>query len=156
MSESLNLDVLWALLADRRYGVLATLRRSGRPQLSNIGYVYDADKRELRFLAATFRAKTRNLMRDPRASVHVSSLDFHTWVVAEGDVTVSTPAVGPGEEVYEEGLDFYRAMGSPTTPEYLELYPLVGRALIKMTVERIYGGEGSAALGINSDQSAST
>ena len=151
MSDTLTLDLLWNLFETRREGVLATIRRNGRPQLSNIGYVYDPETRIARFIAAEFRAKTRNLIRDPRASLHVTSETFRTWVVAEGTVSISTPAVGPGESVYEEILDFYRALGSPTTPEHLEAYPIVDRAIIRLDVERIYGGEGSKALGINSD-----
>ncbi len=151
MSDTLTLPVLWNLLAERGEGVLATIRRSGRPQLSNVGYSYDPETRVAQTLAASFRAKTINLLRDPRASLHVTSPDFRTWVVAEGEATVSSPAVGPGEAVYEEVLDWYRVKGLPTTPEHLALYPIVDRAIIRINVDRIYGGEGSKALGINSD-----
>ncbi len=32
-----------AFVAEHRWGVLATVKRDGRPQLSNVGYAYDAD-----------------------------------------------------------------------------------------------------------------
>ncbi len=155
MSDTLTLPILWRLLETRGEGVLATIRSNGRPQLSNIGYVYDPELRVARFIAADFRAKTRNLRRDPRASLHVTSPDFRTWVVAEGEVTISEPAVGPGEEVYDEILtEFYEAIGAPATPEHLEAYPIIGRSILRLRVERIYGGEGSKALGINSNDEA--
>ena len=31
-----------AFVAEHRWGVLATIKRDGRPQLSNVGYAYDA------------------------------------------------------------------------------------------------------------------
>lgn len=78
----LTTDALWQLLETQGKGVLATIKRDGRPQLSNISYSYDPQTRVLTTQAATFRAKTRNLQRDARASVHVSSPDFLLWLVA--------------------------------------------------------------------------
>ena len=43
----LTTDALWELLANRGKGVLATIKRDGRPQLSNISYTWDAESRTL-------------------------------------------------------------------------------------------------------------
>jgi PPOX class probable F420-dependent enzyme len=65
-------------VADNRWGVLATIKADGRPQLSNIGYAYDRAAGVVRISVTADRAKTRNLLRDPRASLHVTSSDFWT------------------------------------------------------------------------------
>lgn len=148
---TLTLETLWALLEGRSVGVLATLRRGGRPQLSNIAYAYDPSTRIVRLNAPDFRAKTRNLRRDSRASLHVTSEDFATWVVAEGEATVSPPAGGPGDEIYEQILDLFREVGAPVTSDHLRAYPIRGRVFIRLQVERIYGGDDKKSLGISSD-----
>ena len=63
-------------------GVLVTLKRDGRPRLSNISYaVIDGT---IGISITDNRAKTKNLRRDPRASLYVSSPDFWSYVVLEG------------------------------------------------------------------------
>ena len=54
----------------RRQGVLTTIRSSGRPQLSNIVYTLGDDD-VARISVTDSRAKTKNLRRDPRASLYV-------------------------------------------------------------------------------------
>jgi mannose-6-phosphate isomerase-like protein (cupin superfamily) len=44
------------------------------------------------------RAKTANVRRDPRVSLHVTSDDFWTYVVAEGDAQLSPLAAEAGDE----------------------------------------------------------
>lgn len=66
MSQSQQ-DAFKALLAERSggRGVLVTLKRDGRPQLSNVGYSYDPDTETIRIATTDDRAKTRNARRDP-------------------------------------------------------------------------------------------
>lgn len=52
------------LLITRRVGVLATLKRDGRPQLSNVNFHYDKAASEIQISVTDGRAKTRNLRRD--------------------------------------------------------------------------------------------
>src|SRR3712207_1863686 len=73
-----------AFVATRHAGVLATLKRNGRPQLSNLFYAWDDDSQLARISVTADRAKTRNLQADPRATLHVTSPDFWTWVAVEG------------------------------------------------------------------------
>src|SRR5689334_8204161 len=64
-------DDIAGLLASRKNGTLATLRRDGRPQLSVVTYAWypDDDGREIvRISTVDGRAKVANLRRDPRAS----------------------------------------------------------------------------------------
>jgi nitroimidazol reductase NimA-like FMN-containing flavoprotein (pyridoxamine 5'-phosphate oxidase superfamily) len=53
--------------ATQRLGVLVTLKRDGRPQMSNI--MYGISDGRIRISATDGRAKTNNLRRDPRASL---------------------------------------------------------------------------------------
>lgn len=102
-----------SFLADRHWGVLVTLKRSdGRPQLSNVGYaVIDG---VVRISVTDDRAKTANLRADPRVSLHVTSDDFWTYVVAEGRAELSPVAAEPGDEVTTALLELYEAVqGSP-------------------------------------------
>ena len=64
---------LWELFGERGRGVLVTLRRDGRPQLSNLDYL--AEPGLIRCSTTDGRAKVRNLRRDPRASFHVTTTD---------------------------------------------------------------------------------
>ena len=68
-------DKLLALISGNSLGVLATIKRDGRPQLSNVSYYFDARNVAIQVSITEPRAKTRNLRRDPRASVHVSADD---------------------------------------------------------------------------------
>jgi len=54
----------------QRQGVLTTIRRDGRPQMSNIVYAID-DAGTARISVTASRAKTKNLQRDPRAALYV-------------------------------------------------------------------------------------
>ena len=38
-------DRMLEFVAGQRWGVLATIRSSGRPQLSDVGYAYDPEQR---------------------------------------------------------------------------------------------------------------
>ena len=60
-------DKLLALIADNSLGVLATIKRDGRPQLSNVTYHFDPRSVAIEVSVTEPRAKTRNLRRDPRA-----------------------------------------------------------------------------------------
>ncbi|MBA2528730.1 MAG: PPOX class F420-dependent oxidoreductase [Euzebyales bacterium] len=86
-----------AFVSERHWGVLVTLKASdGRPQLSNVGYAL-LDGR-IRVSVTADRAKTANVRRDPRVSLHVASDDFWTYAVVEGDAELSPVAAAPGDE----------------------------------------------------------
>ncbi len=64
-------------------GVLATLKRDGRPQLSNVSYMVDADG-QVKISVTRDLAKTRNVQRDPRVSMTVVGDNWYEYVVVEG------------------------------------------------------------------------
>jgi PPOX class probable F420-dependent enzyme len=100
-------------IADRHWGVLTTIKSSdGRPQLSNIAYAVLDDR--VRVSVTNSRAKTANVRDDPRVSLHVTSDDFWTYVVAEGTAELSPVATEPGDETCRRLLALYEAVrGEP-------------------------------------------
>lgn len=92
-----------------RNGVLATIRSNGRPQLSNISYVVGDDD-GIRISVTDGRAKTANLRRDPRASLHVARDDFWAYAVIEGEVALSPVAADPGDHTVDALVEHYRSL----------------------------------------------
>jgi PPOX class probable F420-dependent enzyme len=123
----------------RSEGVLVTLRHDGRPQLSNILYRFDAD--DARISITESRVKTKNLRRDPRASLYVPGDSFWTWVVLEGTVTLSPVAREPGDGAVEQLVDLYRdARGEhPDWGEFRRAMVDEGRLIARLRPARAYG-----------------
>jgi PPOX class probable F420-dependent enzyme len=134
-------EALRGLLSSRKGGVLATLKRDGRPQLSNVGYAYDDATRLLRVSITDDRAKTRNLRRDPRASFHVTTDDFWAWAVAEGTAELTPVAVDPHDATVEELIDLYRTIQGehPDWDDYRAAMVRDQRLVLRLHVERVYG-----------------
>lgn len=129
------------LLKERDLGVLATLKRDGRPQLSSINYHFDEDRRLVRVSVTADRAKARNLARDPRASLHVSSPDGWAWAVAQGTAELSAVAADPGDAAVQELVEVYRDIRGehPDWDEYRRVMVEDGRLVIRLHVEHLYG-----------------
>ncbi|NVI89354.1 PPOX class F420-dependent oxidoreductase [Actinomadura sp. BRA 177] len=130
------------LVQDRDLGVLATLKRDGRPQLSNINYHFDADRRLVRISITASRAKARNLARDPRASLHVSSPDGWSYAVAEGNAELSAVAADPHDAAVEELIEVYRAIRGEEHPDWDDYRRAMvedGRLVVRLHVDRLYG-----------------
>ena len=133
-----------SLVADQHQGVLVTLKRDGRPQLSNIGYAYDPATRTVRISVTDDRAKTRNLRRDPRASLHVSRQDFYAYQVVEGTVTLSEVTRAPHDDAAEELVELYRAIAGehPDWDEFRAAMIEEKRLVVRLPVEHVYGTAG--------------
>jgi PPOX class probable F420-dependent enzyme len=134
-------DRLLALLAERHGGVVTTLKKDGRPQLSNVSYTFDPDQRLIRASITDGRAKTRNLRRDPRVSFYVSAPDFRSYVVAEGDAELTPVASSPDDATVEELIEVYRAIAGdhPNWDEYRAAMVADGRLVLRIPVSRVYG-----------------
>jgi PPOX class probable F420-dependent enzyme len=134
-------EELLALLSEHKLGVLATLKRDGRPQLSNVNYTYDSARRLVRVSVTAGRAKTRNLLRDPRASFHVTSEDGWAWTVAEGTADVTAVAAQPDDDTVEELIEVYRAIQGehPDWDEYRAAMVADRRQVVRLRVEHAYG-----------------
>lgn len=134
-------DKLLALIADNSLGVLATLKRDGRPQLSNVTYHFDPRSLTIEVSVTEPRAKTRNLRRDPRASLLVSSDDGWSYAVAEGDAVLSAPAAAPDDETVESLVALYRAIAGehPDWDEYRQAMVVDRRVLVRLPISHLYG-----------------
>jgi PPOX class probable F420-dependent enzyme len=141
MTEDATQNALLALLSEGHGGVLVTLKRDGRPQLSNVGHAYYPDERIIRVSITDDRAKTRNLRRDPRASYHVTSSDRWAYVVAEGTAELSPVAKDPYDATVEELVRLYRdVLGEhPDWEDFRAAMVRDGRLVLRLKVERAYG-----------------
>ena len=140
MSDSMN-DALLRLLREHKRGVLATIRRDGRPQLSNVLYDYDDAERIIRVSVTDDRAKTRNLRRDPRAAFHVTTTDGWAYVVADATAELSPVAVDPHDATVEELVELFRAGAGehPDWDEYRAAMVRDRRLVLRLRIERVYG-----------------
>jgi PPOX class probable F420-dependent enzyme len=136
----ISLDEAFGFVVGHSRGVLVTLRRDGRPQLSNILYHPGAEN-SIRISITDDRAKTKNLRRDPRASLHVTRDDFYAYVVLEGEVALSSVAAAVDDPVVEELVDMYRqARGEhPDWDDYRAEMVKQGRLVATLNATRAYG-----------------
>jgi PPOX class probable F420-dependent enzyme len=136
---------LLAFLAEHRWGVLATIKNDGRPQLSNIGYSYDLESSLVRISVTADRAKTRNLQRDPRVTLHVASTDFWSWVAVEGTAELTPVAADPHDATVEELVTYYRAINGEHDDwaDYRAAMVADRRLVLRFRPEHAYGQLGS-------------
>lgn len=130
----------------QRQGVLTTIRRDGRPQLSNIVYTVD-DAGVIRISITADRAKAKNLIRDPRASLYVTSQDFWSYAVVEGSADLSPVAATPNDPTADELVAIYQAVSGehPNWDEYRAAMVADSRLVVRLTPTSAYGmlpGEG--------------
>ncbi len=128
-------------LARNRWGVLATIKGDGRPQLSNVGYAYDPKTQVIRVSVTADRAKTRNLQADPRVTLHVASKDFWSWVAVEGTAELSPVATGPHDATVEELITYYRGISGEHEDwdEYRAAMVADRRLVVRFRPEHAYG-----------------
>jgi PPOX class probable F420-dependent enzyme len=132
---------LLAFVAENRWGVLATIKSDGRPQLSNIGYSYDPESQLVRVSVTADRAKTRNLERDPRVTLHVASKDFWSWVAVEGTAELTPVAADPHDATVEELITYYRGINGEHDDwdEYRAAMVTDRRLVVRFRPEHAYG-----------------
>jgi PPOX class probable F420-dependent enzyme len=141
MTENPPLDEkLLGLVAGTRQGVLATIAADGRPQLSNVLYVWDARQRTARISTTADRVKARNLRRDPRAALHVTGNHFWQFAVAEGPVTLSAVAAEPGDEATRELMALHGAhYGTLDEADFSRQMIAARRLVVRLHVNHVYG-----------------
>ncbi len=127
-------------IRSRQNGVLATLKRDGRPQLSNITYSL-GDDGVVRISVTDGRAKTANIRRDNRVSLHVSQENFWAYVVVEGHAELSAVSATPDDATVDELVEYYRAAAGehPDWDEYRSVMVSEGRLVIRLRPTRAYG-----------------
>lgn len=141
MSRQVFDDKLLAVISGNSLGVLATIKRDGRPQLSNVSYHFDPREVVIAVSIAEPRAKTRNLRRDPRVSVLVDADDGWSYAVAEGNAILTPPAAHPDDDTVEGLIALYRDIAGehPDWDEYRAAMVADRRVLLRIPVSHLYG-----------------
>jgi PPOX class probable F420-dependent enzyme len=120
--------------------VLVTLRKDGRPQLSNVLH-YVGEDGVVRISTTADRAKYANLRRQPWAALHVDGSSFWSYAVLEGDVALSPVAATPDDDTVAELVDYYRAISGEHDDwdGYRAAMVRERRVVVHLTPSRAYG-----------------
>jgi PPOX class probable F420-dependent enzyme len=129
----MDLDAAREFLRLHHRAVLATTRADGQPQLSPVLATVDD---EGRVLISTREAaiKTRNLSRDPRASLCVLNDGFFgEWIQAAG-----TAEIVPLPDAMEMLVSYYRSVAGehPDWDDYRAAMERDGRVIARITITR--------------------
>lgn len=121
-------------IAANNRGVMATIKRDGRPQLSHIVYTLDDDGL-IKISVTEDRAKTKNARRDPRVSLNVVGENWYQYVVVEGTAGFIDEDPLPAlRHVYE------RVAGGPH-PDWDEFDQAMideRRVIMTISIDRLY------------------
>lgn len=132
-TDAVTLVELLAFVRPRHRMVLMTVRSDGQPQASPVtGGVDDAGRVVISSYPS--RAKSRNVLARPRASVLVLSDEFDdAWVQLEGPAEVLDAA-----ESLDAFVEYYRSIAGEhgDWDEYRQAMLDQGKCLIRITPER--------------------
>jgi PPOX class probable F420-dependent enzyme len=122
------------------HSVLTTIRRDGRPQLSNVLHtVRDDDVIVVSTSAET--AKYHNLRRDPWAALKVDGSSVWSYAVIEAQASFSDVAVEPDDAAVDELVEYYRAVSGEHRDwdEYRHAMVAEHRVVVRLAPTRAYG-----------------
>lgn len=128
------------LARSNRNGVLVTLKRDGRPQLSNIIHTV-TDDGNLLISVTGDRAKAINMRRDPRVSLYINREDNWAYVVLEGIAELTPEAAAADDATVDALVDFYRAIQGEHDDwdDYRATMVRDRRLLVTIRAEHAYG-----------------
>jgi PPOX class probable F420-dependent enzyme len=136
----MDLDLALAAARATHQSVLTTLRRDGKPQLSNILHAV-RDEGVVIVSTTTDRAKYHNLRREPWAALKVDGTSFWSYAVLEADVSLSDPATEPADATVDELVEYYRSISGehPDWDDYRKAMVAEHRVVARLTPTRAYG-----------------
>jgi PPOX class probable F420-dependent enzyme len=82
-----SVDKVHEFVAGSHRGVLATLKRDGRPQMSNMSYMLDDDGL-IKMSTRGTNVKIKNIRRDPRVTIAVQGETWGDYLVIDGTATI--------------------------------------------------------------------
>jgi PPOX class probable F420-dependent enzyme len=132
-------DRLWDTVARNNIGTLATIKKDGRPQLSDVNYT--AQPGLIRISTRAPLAKTHNLRRDPRASLKVTAAGGG-YAVVEATAELSPVAADLHDAAVAELIEVYRLVQGKEHPDwddYRRAMVADERLVLRLHVERLYG-----------------
>ena len=99
------------------------------------------DEGMIRISVTDDRAKTKNLRRDPRASLYVLGDNFYQYVVIEAQAELTPVAADPHDATVDALVGYYKAgIGEhPDWDEYRAAMVADKRLLVVLRPERAYG-----------------
>ena len=106
----MDIETAVAFARDLRQSVLVTTRNDGRPQLSNVLHGYDDTTGSFRVSMTATRAKYKNLVKRPFATLHITSEDFWAYVVLEADAELTAVVTDPSSPEADEHVEHYRRL----------------------------------------------
>lgn len=123
-----------------RESTLTTIRRDSRPQLSNVLHAVGEDGR-IRISTTVDRAKFANMARDPWVALHVNGENFFSYVVIEGEASLSDVAAAPDDATSDELVALYAALVGEHDDwaAYRSAMVEERRAVVTITPTRAYG-----------------
>ena len=136
----MDLDQALTVARSHHQSTLVTLRRDGRPQLSNVLHAVD-DAGLVRISTTADRAKYANLRRTPWGALHVNGDSFWSYVVLEGDAELSEVAARPDDAAVEELVGLYRAISGEHDDwdDYRAAMVAERRVVVRLRPSHAYG-----------------
>jgi PPOX class probable F420-dependent enzyme len=136
----MELDEALAAARATHQSVLTTLRKDGKPQLSNVLHTVDDDGL-IRISTTADRAKYVNLRREPWAALKVDGESFWSYAVIEAGVTSSEVAADPQDAAVEELVDYFRTINGEHSDweDYRRAMVSDQRVVVRLTPTRAYG-----------------
>jgi PPOX class probable F420-dependent enzyme len=131
---------LWDVVAASNVGTLATIKKDGRPQLSDVNYT--ARPGLIRISTRAPLAKTHNLRRDPRAVLKVTAPGGAGYAVVEATAELSPVATDRHDTTVEELIEVYRLVQGKEHPDWDDYRRAMvedERLVLRLNVERLYG-----------------
>ncbi|MGZ4453253.1 MAG: PPOX class F420-dependent oxidoreductase [Nocardioides sp.] len=125
----------------RTQAVLTTIKRDGKPQLSNVGHTV-GDDGLIRVSITATRAKYHNLVRTPWAALHVNGADFWSYAVLECDAELTPVAQDPHDATVDELVAVFTAIAGKEHPdweEYRRAMVTDQRVVLRLRPQRAYG-----------------
>jgi len=122
-----------SFLEQHHRGILITRRASGGLQTSPVSVGVDGDGSVI-ISTREGAAKTRNLRREPSATVTVTSDDFRQWLQIDG-----TAQIVDGPDAIEPLVDYYRRIAGehPDWDEYRQAMVDQHRVLLRISIDRV-------------------
>ena len=134
MTDALISDAVRAFLEQPRFGVMATINTSGRPQLTVMWYALVPDEDVVIMNTTRGLLKERNLRRDARLSLCVE--DGMRYVTLEGRAELYDDRARQEQEVNE--LIAPRYIGQRLGAQRWEVIKASDRVGIRMRIERVH------------------
>ncbi len=129
-----------AWLAQHHQAVLITLRADGSTQSSNVVTAFGGDV--FRVSVTAGRAKTRNLARDPRATVHVLGDNFWGYASVRCSAHLGPVSAQAGDQAGQDLLQLFNDISEtphPNPQEFFDVQVAEQRLLLSLSAESISG-----------------